>query len=68
MFFATQLPSFSHHLSPASHHKSTIKKPPSVTPFLQKPLQKHRSTTPEKFGKKNNGRAEALPSFRSNTN
>jgi hypothetical protein len=52
MFFATQLPSFSHHLSPASHHKFTIKKPLSATTFSQKPPQKRHSTTPEKLSKK----------------
>jgi hypothetical protein len=48
MFFAAELGSFSHHLSPAFHHKFTIKKPPSAPRFSQKPLQKHPSTTPEK--------------------
>jgi len=52
VFFAAELTSFSHHLSPASHHKFTIKKPPSAPRFSQKPLQKHHSTTPEKTTQK----------------
>jgi hypothetical protein len=43
-----QTTSFSNHLSPAFHHKFTIKKPRSAPRFSQKPLQKHPPTTPEK--------------------
>jgi hypothetical protein len=50
-------------LLPASHHKSTIKKPSSAAMFSQKPLQKHHSTTPEKSKRKTNSRAQALPSL-----
>jgi hypothetical protein len=39
-----ELTSSSHHLSPAFHHKFTIKKPPSAPRFSPKPLQKHPST------------------------
>jgi hypothetical protein len=48
--FRRQLRSFSDHLSPASHHKFTIKKPRSATTFSQKPLQKHPFTTVRKNG------------------
>jgi hypothetical protein len=48
MFFAGELRPFSHHRSPAFHHKFTIKKPSSAATFSQKPLQKHHSTTPKK--------------------
>jgi hypothetical protein len=44
MFFAAELRSFSHHLSPAFHHKFTIKKPPSAPRFSQNPPQKRHST------------------------
>jgi hypothetical protein len=59
MFFASELRPFSHHRSPAFHHKFTIKKPQSATTFSQKPLQKHHLA----IAKKNNSKAEALPSF-----
>jgi hypothetical protein len=52
MFLAGKLTPSSHHLSPALHHKFTIKKPPSAPRFLQKPLQKHPSTTPKKISAK----------------
>jgi len=44
VFLAEYLRSFSDHLSPASHHNFTIKKPQFTTTFSQKTLQKHRST------------------------
>jgi hypothetical protein len=62
MFFVGELRPFSHHLSPAFHHKSTIKKPPFTTTFSQKPPQKPGFPSPEKNTQKNNSRTEALPS------
>jgi len=52
IFSAGEFRSFSDHLSPAFHHKFTIKKPPSAPRFSQKPLQKHHPATPEKIYKK----------------
>jgi hypothetical protein len=52
MFLAGKLTPSSYHLSPAFHHKFTIKKPPSAPRFLQKPLQKRPSTTPKKYPQK----------------
>jgi hypothetical protein len=40
MFFAAELTSSSHHLSPAFHHKFTIKEPPSAPRFFAKPPAK----------------------------
>src|ERR1700733_4051346 len=46
--FRGELGSFSDHLSPAFHHKFTIKKPRSATTFSQKPLQKRPFTIARK--------------------
>jgi hypothetical protein len=48
MFFASELRPFSHHRSPAFHHKFTIKKPQSATAFSQKPPQKRHLSTAQK--------------------
>jgi hypothetical protein len=60
MFFAAELRPFSHHLSPAFHHKSTIKKPPFATTFSQKPRKNAVSPVQRKIRKKSS-RTEVLP-------
>jgi hypothetical protein len=47
-FSGGKIVAFFHHVSPAIHHKLTTKTPRFCTRFLQNPLQKRQSTTPEK--------------------
>jgi hypothetical protein len=48
IFLAPDLRPFSDHHSPAIHHDFTTKRPQSAATFSQKPLQKHRFTSPKK--------------------
>lgn len=48
IFLAPDITPCSDHLSPASHHDYTIKKPRSTATFSQNPLQKHRYTSQKK--------------------